>query len=72
MVSAEGGGGGIIFLQGAGRGDRGREGGRQVILTGQMERSGVGFEVLDGGEADLAKLSSLASSDKDGLLLLFL
>lgn len=38
-----------------------------MILTGQMERSGVRFEVL---EADPVKLLSLSSSETNGLLLL--
>lgn len=54
----------IIFPKRAGR----EEG---DILTGQMERSRVRFEVLAGGEADLVKLLSLSSYEMSGVLLLW-
>lgn len=38
--------------------------GGQVIVTGQMQRSGVELEVLLGGEAYLVKLLSLSSSQR--------
>lgn len=40
-----------------------------MILTGQTQRSKVGFEVLAGEEADPVKLLSLSSSETSGLLL---
>lgn len=51
----------IIFLEGWGR--VWRERGEQVIVTGQTERSRVGFEVLPGREANLAEPLSLSSSE---------
>lgn len=38
-----------------------------MIVTGQMQRSGVEFEVLLGGEAYLVKLLSLSSSETSTL-----